>query len=129
MAKPKFKVIIAGGGITGLCLAHCLDQAGIDYVLLESHAEIAPRIGAAMGIMPNGARILDQLGIYSDIEKLDESLNIAYMSFADGFTYESSYPVTVNKRYFRCISAFKRSPFSFPRKHISLCCLLAHIHL
>ncbi|KAI4716833.1 FAD/NAD(P)-binding domain-containing protein [Aureobasidium sp. EXF-10727] len=56
------KVIIAGGGIAGLTLANALEQADIDYVLLERRNVIAPQVGASIGILSNGCRILDQLG-------------------------------------------------------------------
>jgi 2-polyprenyl-6-methoxyphenol hydroxylase-like FAD-dependent oxidoreductase len=65
-----FRVIIAGGGIAGLTLANALQHAGIDYVLLERREVIDPQVGASIGIMPNGNRILDQLGCFEDIENL-----------------------------------------------------------
>ena len=62
--KPKFKAIIVGGSVAGLTLAHTFDSAGIDYILLEARNTIAPALGATIVIQANGARILDQLGIY-----------------------------------------------------------------
>ncbi|KAB8223455.1 hypothetical protein BDV33DRAFT_188834 [Aspergillus novoparasiticus] len=58
-----FRVIIVGGSIAGLTLAHSLQQSGIDFVVLEANTNIAPQAGASTGILTNGARILDQLGI------------------------------------------------------------------
>ncbi|KAH0158644.1 FAD/NAD(P)-binding domain-containing protein, partial [Aureobasidium melanogenum] len=58
----QLKVIIVGGGIAGLTLANALEQAHIDYVLLERRKEIAPQVGASIGMLANGCRILDQLG-------------------------------------------------------------------
>jgi hypothetical protein len=69
--RKTFKVLIAGGGIAGLILAHMLEKFHIDYLLLESHGEIDPTIGASIGILPNGARILDQLDLYEPIAELD----------------------------------------------------------
>jgi 2-polyprenyl-6-methoxyphenol hydroxylase-like FAD-dependent oxidoreductase len=62
--RKDFKVIICGAGIAGLTLANCLERAGILYTLLEARSSIAPQVGASIGILPNGARILDQLGIF-----------------------------------------------------------------
>ncbi|KAH7141068.1 FAD binding domain protein [Dactylonectria macrodidyma] len=62
-----FKIIIAGGGIAGLTLAVLLEKFDIDYVLLEAHDEIAPPVGASIGMMPNGLLILDQLGCYDAV--------------------------------------------------------------
>jgi 2-polyprenyl-6-methoxyphenol hydroxylase-like FAD-dependent oxidoreductase len=63
----RFRVIIAGGGISGLTLALALEKANIDYMLLEARDTIAPSIGASIGIFQNGARILDQLGCLDEI--------------------------------------------------------------
>jgi len=68
--KGSFRVIIAGGGIAGLTLANSLSQAHIDYVLLEARDDIAPQVGASIGIFAQGGRILDQLGAYDEIVKL-----------------------------------------------------------
>lgn len=67
--EDGLKVIIVGGSVAGLTLAHCLYRAGIDYVVLEAREDITPQLGASIGIFWNGARILDQLGIYDEIEK------------------------------------------------------------
>lgn len=72
--STKFRVIIAGGGVSGLTLANALQHAGIDYILLEARTAIAPQVGAAIAILPNGARILEQLGCYGDILNLVEPL-------------------------------------------------------
>jgi 2-polyprenyl-6-methoxyphenol hydroxylase-like FAD-dependent oxidoreductase len=73
-AKISFKVIFAGGGIAGLTLANSLSQANIDNILLEARDEIAPQVGASIGIFPQGGRILDQLGMYDDILNLIERI-------------------------------------------------------
>ena len=60
---PKFRVIIAGGGMAGLTLANALQHSKhIDYILLERRSDIAPQLGASIGIGPAGWRILDQIG-------------------------------------------------------------------
>ena len=78
MASPpessRIRVIIAGGGIAGLTLANALQLASVDFVLLEARDKIPPRIGAGLGIIPNGARVLDQIGCYDDIWNLVEPI-------------------------------------------------------
>lgn len=69
----RFRVVIVGGSIAGLVLAHCLHHAGIDYLVLEARDRVDPQVGASIGIFSNGARILDQLGVYKSIEQLTES--------------------------------------------------------
>ncbi|KAF5657010.1 FAD NAD(P)-binding domain-containing protein [Fusarium heterosporum] len=67
MVQPRMRVIIAGGSIAGLSLALMLENHGIDFLVLEAYPEIAPQVGASIAILPNGMRILDQLGCYEDI--------------------------------------------------------------
>lgn len=71
----NFKVIIAGGSIAGLTLANMLEAHGIDYVVLEAYPDIAPQVGASIGLIPHGLRILDQLGVYDSIRKLVSPLD------------------------------------------------------
>ncbi len=61
MSKYDFKVIVVGGGPTGLALANMLEQLDIDYILLEAHAEITPRVGTGI-FLSNSLLVLDQLG-------------------------------------------------------------------
>jgi FAD dependent monooxygenase len=95
----NFTVIIVGGSIAGLTLSHCLNAAGIRNIVLEKHGEIAAQVGASIGVLPNGGRILDQLGIFHRIEKLIEPLTRAHIAYPDGFTLRSEYPVTVQERF------------------------------
>ncbi|RYO88713.1 hypothetical protein DL764_008700 [Monosporascus ibericus] len=67
--RDSFRVIIVGGSVAGLTLALSLERAGIDYLVLEARDQISPQVGASIGIFSNGARILDQLGIYDSIEQ------------------------------------------------------------
>lgn len=97
MAKP-FKVIIVGGSVSGLTLAHCLDRLGVDFEVLERHEHIAPQLGASLGILPNGARILDQLGLFDDVEEHTEPLAFAQIRYADGFRFESQYPKVLHEK-------------------------------
>ncbi|RHZ57403.1 FAD-dependent monooxygenase pyr5 [Aspergillus thermomutatus] len=93
------RVIIVGGSIAGLTLAHCLEKAKIDYVLLEKKEEIAPQEGASIGIMPNGGRIMEQLGLYHRIEELIEPLARAHVTYPDGFHFTSQYPALLQQRF------------------------------
>lgn len=76
MASKNFKVIIVGGSIAGLSLALMLEKNGIDFVVLEGYPDIAPQVGASIGVLPNGLRVLDQLGCYEKvIETAEHSVN------------------------------------------------------
>lgn len=72
--QDRLRVIIVGGSIAGLTLAQSLHAANIDFVVLEAGREIAPQVGASIAIFPNGARILDQLGMLEDLSAVTDSL-------------------------------------------------------
>lgn len=67
-SDEPFRVVIVGGGVAGLSLAHCLEKANIDYILLEKGV-IAPEWGTSISIHPNGCRILHQIGALEEAEK------------------------------------------------------------
>ncbi|CAH0052490.1 unnamed protein product [Clonostachys solani] len=65
--SAQFQVAIVGGGLAGLALAVHLETLGIDWFLLEAYEEIAPELGASIGLPPNGMQVLDQLGVYDEV--------------------------------------------------------------
>ncbi|KAK0644427.1 hypothetical protein B0T16DRAFT_331705 [Cercophora newfieldiana] len=87
-AKDKpFKVLIVGGGVGGLTLAHCLEKANIDYVVLDKGI-IAPPWGTSISIHPNGCRILDQLGILEEAEKHCVAMERFYNRKSSGHPFD-----------------------------------------
>ncbi|KAJ5363925.1 FAD/NAD(P)-binding domain-containing protein [Penicillium cataractarum] len=99
MTQSELQVIIVGGSIGGLTLAHCLRRAGINHIVLEKSSSPAPQIGASIGILPNGARVLDQLQLYDEVEDHIEPLSTAIIGYPDGFSFSSSYPRIIHKRF------------------------------
>ncbi|KAH7308985.1 hypothetical protein B0I35DRAFT_515346 [Stachybotrys elegans] len=89
MAVP-FKVIIIGGGIAGLSLAVMLEAYGFDYDLIEKHADVAPKLGAGVGITPNGARILDQIGVWQEMLQHASPVDLAASLSPEGQTVVAS---------------------------------------
>jgi 2-polyprenyl-6-methoxyphenol hydroxylase-like FAD-dependent oxidoreductase len=81
--NTDFKVIIAGGGIGGLTLAILLEKFQIDYLILEAHDDIAPPVGASIGMMPNGLLILDQLGCYDAVKAVAKSGELNHLHIRD----------------------------------------------
>lgn len=71
-------VIIVGAGIAGLTLAIAFERSQIPYVLLEAHTDVAPEVGASIGLLPNGLLVLDQLGVYSQIQKVTTPCRRSY---------------------------------------------------
>ncbi|KAL2783205.1 hypothetical protein BJX66DRAFT_349697 [Aspergillus keveii] len=98
-SKTDLRVIIVGGSVAGLTLAHCLEKANINHVVLEKRAEISPQEGAFLGIWPNGGRIFDQLGVYADLEKCTVPIHKMRVRFPDGFSFSSELPRRVEERF------------------------------
>jgi 2-polyprenyl-6-methoxyphenol hydroxylase-like FAD-dependent oxidoreductase len=87
-----FRAVIVGRSIAVLTLANILERYKIGYVVLEKHATIAPQIGASIATHPHGARMLDQLGIFSHVEEVSMSMHqIEYMG-PDGVVLGSPAP-------------------------------------
>ncbi|KAF4509317.1 hypothetical protein G6O67_005582 [Ophiocordyceps sinensis] len=82
--KRPFRVIIAGGGVAGLSLANMLQSVDMDYVLLEAHDDMAPPVGASIGLMPNGLLILDQLGCYEPLRAVAQGIRNAHVRTPEG---------------------------------------------
>ncbi|KID82770.1 FAD-dependent monooxygenase [Metarhizium guizhouense ARSEF 977] len=99
MSQRQFKVIIIGGSVTGLTLAHSLHKIGIDYVVLEKRDTVTPQEGASIGILPNGARILDQLGLYEAIKDKAPPLGATSIHFPDEFVFTSLYPKKILENF------------------------------
>lgn len=68
-AQEPFKVIIAGASVAGLTLANALEKAGVEYLVLEK-GDIAPQLGASIGILCHVAKVLEQLGIREQIRDI-----------------------------------------------------------
>ncbi|KAG0269340.1 hypothetical protein DFQ27_003849 [Actinomortierella ambigua] len=94
MPPRNLKVIIVGGGIGGLALSIMFERAGIDYEVIERSSTLKT-LGSTIGLNACVLRLLDQLGMYPDIERIskpiggfhlqDEHLNpIGYIDFSFG---------------------------------------------
>lgn len=90
IGKMGFKVIIVGGGLSGLGLAHCLTKAGIDFIVLERSDLLVPKGGASMALWPNNVRLLDQLGLLKGAEKIDCGIKYKQNVRKDGSVLQKS---------------------------------------
>ncbi|CZS99224.1 uncharacterized protein RCO7_00515 [Rhynchosporium graminicola] len=108
--SKRVRVVIVGGSIAGLTLAHCLHHSDIDFVLLEAHKEIAPEVGASIVLLPNGARVMDQLGMFQDIFAAAEPLSHGRLWTADGeLVIQDDGPLLIKRRTGYPVSLVLRS--------------------
>lgn len=59
----NLRVIVIGGGPTGLVAAHGLSKAGIDFIVLEAQSVLAKDVGASLVMTSYSVRVLAQLGL------------------------------------------------------------------
>ncbi|PYI24007.1 FAD/NAD(P)-binding domain-containing protein [Aspergillus violaceofuscus CBS 115571] len=100
-----FKVLIAGGSLVGLTLAISLERAGIDYELFEKE-DFAPQLGASIGFYPKSNQLMDQLGIWSDIEKVVVPLRERYHFDETGYCMETSIALQYLQHYLKYPTMF-----------------------
>ncbi len=70
----KQHVMIAGGGMGGLVAALALLKRGIDVDLYEQAPELR-ELGSGLWVSPNGARVLNALGMRDAIESINTNAN------------------------------------------------------
>lgn len=68
------KIDIVGGGIAGLALAQGLQKVGIQYDIWEQSPEWK-LVGAGIWLSPNSLKVLDWLGLLSDIKNNGHEIN------------------------------------------------------
>ncbi|KAE8373977.1 hypothetical protein BDV26DRAFT_300685 [Aspergillus bertholletiae] len=82
----RFEVIIIGFSVAGLTLANALSRRKVDYVVLEAQKGLpAPFTGNALTLLPNGARVLSQLGVLEDIEAASQPIRSHSTWLANGY--------------------------------------------
>ncbi|RXV61645.1 monooxygenase [Roseovarius sp. A46] len=68
MGLDTMKIAVIGAGIGGLAVAQALARRGADVTVFEQASEIA-EVGAGLQISPNGARVLDALGLGAELRQ------------------------------------------------------------
>ncbi|TDD92237.1 FAD-dependent monooxygenase [Actinomadura rubrisoli] len=68
-ASQSFEVVIAGGGLGGLCAALSLRRHGLRVTVVEAAPQLG-EIGAGIQTAPNASRILIGLGLHTELRKI-----------------------------------------------------------
>ncbi|KAI1412765.1 FAD binding domain protein [Hypoxylon sp. FL1857] len=83
-SETPFRVIIVGAGVAGLTASHCLHKAGIDHIILERRADVAPAMGSSIAMYPGSGRIFHQLGILERMETTCSPCKYSWTRGPDG---------------------------------------------
>ncbi|KAG0334489.1 hypothetical protein BG004_000389 [Podila humilis] len=68
MSKPSPHILIVGGGIAGLTLSILLEQAHVDYTILERSKKVR-LLGSAIALGPNVLPLFEQMGLLDEIRQ------------------------------------------------------------
>ncbi len=63
------KVMVVGGGISGLTMAMSLHQIGVPVRVYEAVREVSP-LGVGLNLQPNGVRELIELGLGEELDRI-----------------------------------------------------------
>ncbi|CAN0159802.1 unnamed protein product [Scytosiphon promiscuus] len=62
-AKEQERVVVAGGGVSGLVLGACLQEIGLPFEILEKSSSGENSEGADLALWPAATKILKELGV------------------------------------------------------------------
>ncbi|KAI1407646.1 FAD/NAD(P)-binding domain-containing protein [Hypoxylon sp. FL1857] len=95
-AQKPFRVVIVGGGLVSLTAAHIFSKTDIDFVILEQHENLLPKIGSLLNLWPPTFRVFDQLGLLDAVQPVLNDINRGVtLSADDGSVFSEIDPNTI----------------------------------
>jgi 2-polyprenyl-6-methoxyphenol hydroxylase-like FAD-dependent oxidoreductase len=85
------RVIIVGAGIGGLCLAHALERAGIEVVVLE-RSPVVSVAGAGITVQSNALIALREIGLDASVLAAGEAIRTATLRDSNGRVLTATLP-------------------------------------
>ncbi|KAK3819106.1 MAG: hypothetical protein JOS17DRAFT_757030 [Linnemannia elongata] len=73
--SSHLKVLIAGAGLGGLTLALLLEQAGIEYTILEKHEGDLIPLGSSISLNQSIQPLFEQLGMLKELESISKPIS------------------------------------------------------
>lgn len=84
LGPPQSPVVVVGGGIGGLALAHGLATAGLEVTVLERSPAEAPAGGSGLTLWSRAVASADRMGWGADLRQLGSPLKAASFANAAG---------------------------------------------
>ncbi|KAJ4260007.1 hypothetical protein NW757_001959 [Fusarium falciforme] len=110
MSTNAFKVIVVGGGPSGLTAAHALHLAGIDFAVLERRENVVEDVGASLVLAPPSLRVMHQFGILEELLAIGREVEFGKSFDLEGREFKNSTKVQLlRKNHGSCPVAFHRA--------------------
>ncbi|OHF01697.1 FAD binding domain-containing protein [Colletotrichum orchidophilum] len=112
MSSEPFRVIIIGGGPSGITAAHALHHAGIDFIVLERRTNIVEDLGASIVLGAQSLRVFHQFGILDRLMDIGGKLHQNKGFTVDGYKFKDAKTMAVLKKNHGA------EPVAFHRAHL-----------